>query len=149
MKVRDLFGENIRPIHTIASSRSVDEALRQMAEKKTSALIVIEDDQPVGIFAERDLFRYFLVDKTSALSEIDLHKAMTDKLIAASPEDDVGRLIAIMVKADIRHMPVIKKKKLVGLLTLNDLTEQQIESLNDEISQLKDYIEDLHEAGMD
>jgi IMP dehydrogenase len=149
MKVRDLLGKKIRPVHTIAGHRSVDYAIDFMAGKQATALIVTKNEEPIGIFTERDVFRYFLRDKTSALSEIDLHKAMTDRLIAATPEDDVDRLMAIMIKADIRHMPVINKKKLIGLLTLNELTEQQIESLNDEIQQLKDYIDDLHEAGRD
>ena len=74
---------------------------------------------------------------------------MTDRLIAARPDDEVDSVIAIMVKADIRHLPVIEEKKIVGMLTLNDLIEQQLESLADEVHQLKDYIEDLHEAGRD
>ena len=149
MKVRDLIGEKIRPVHIIACDRSVDEALSQMAEQKTSALIVTEDDQPVGIFAERDVFRYFLKDKTSALSEIGLRKAMTGKLIAAVPEDDVGEIMTMMIKADIKHLPIMEEKNITRMLTLNDLIEYRIKSLTNEINQLQDYIEDLHEAGRD
>ena len=149
MKVRDLFGEKIRPVHTIDCDRSVDEALSQMVEQKTSALIVTVDDQPVGIFAERDVFRYFVKDRTSALSEIGLHKAMTDKLVAAVPEDDVGEIMTMMIKADIKHLPIMEEQKITRMLTLNDLIQYWIESLTNEINQLQDYIEDLHEAGRD
>ncbi len=149
MKVRDLFGEKIRPVHTIDCDRSVDDALSQMLEQKTSALIVTVDDQPVGIFAERDVFRYFVKDRTSALSEISLHKAMTDKLVAAVPEDDVGEIMTMMIKADIKHLPIMEEQKITRMLTLNDLIQYWIESLTNEINQLQDYIEDLHEAGRD
>jgi CBS domain-containing protein len=149
MKVRDLLGENIRPPHFIAGHRSVDHAIDFMASRQANALIVTDNEKPIGIFTKSDVYRYYLSNKTTPLTEIAVQDAMTDKLIAAKPEDDISRVRAIMIKADIRHMPVIEKKKLIGLLTLNDLTEQQIESLNDEIRQLKDYIEDLHEAGMD
>ena len=149
MKVRDLFGEKIRPVHTLAGTRSVEQALALMADQKASAVIVMENDQPVGIFAERDVFRCHLKNKSTALSEVALCNAMTDRLIAAGPEDEINRVIAIMIKSDIRHLPVIEDKNIIGMLTLNDLIEHQLDALNGEIHQLKDYIEDLHEAGRD
>jgi IMP dehydrogenase len=149
MKVSDLFGEKMRPVYTIAGHRSVDEAIDFMTGKQATALIVTQKEEPIGIFTERDVFRCYQRNPETALSEIAVQNAMTDKLIAAKPEDDISRVMATMIKADIRQMPVIEKKKLFGLLTLNDLTKHQIELLNDEIHQLKDYIDDLHEAGRD
>jgi CBS domain-containing protein len=149
MKVRDLFKEKIRPVHTIAGHRSVDNAIDMMTGKQATALIVTKNEEPIGIFTERDVFRFFQRNIKTALSEIAVQNAMTDNLITAKPEDDISRIMAIMLKADIRHMPVIEEKKFIGLLTLNDLTEHQIELLNDEIQQLKDYIDDLHDAGLD
>ena len=149
MKVHDLLREKARPVYTIASNQSVDDAVNLMSCKKASALIVTENDLPVGIFAERDVFRHYLRDKTAALSETALRHAMTDNLIAAEPEDDVSRVMAIMLKADIKHLPVMKANKLIGMLTLHDLVEHRIASLIEEIHQLKDYIDDLHDAGRD
>jgi IMP dehydrogenase len=149
MKVHDLLREKARPVHTIAGNQSVDDAVNLMSAKKVSALIVTENDRPVGIFAERDVFRYYLRDKTTALPEIPLQNAMTENLIAADAEDDVSRVMAIMIKADIKHLPVMKAKKLIGMLTLNDLIEHRIDSLTEENHQLKDYIDDLHDAGRD
>jgi len=149
MKVQAMLEKKIRMVHTMAGNRSVDDAINLMTVKKAGALIVTQNDQPVGIFAERDVFRYYRKDKAAALSEIALCHAMTDKLIAAHPDDEVSRVIAIMIKADIRHMPIMEDKKIIGMLTLNDLIEHQLVSLSDEILQLRDYIEDLHEAGRD
>ena len=149
MKVRDLFGDKVRPVHTIARNRNVADALNLMAEQRATALIVTDNDQPVGIFTERDVFRYFLHDQTSALSEISLPKAMSDKLIAAVPEDDLGEVMSMMIKADIKHLPILEAENITRMLTMNDLIEYRIESLSNEINQLQDYIEDLHEAGKD
>ena len=149
MKLHALLREKSRSLHTIAGHRSLDDAVSLMAEKKISALIIMESDQPVGIFTERDVYRYFLRDKATALSEISLQNAMTAKLIVAQLEDDVGRVMAMMIKADIRHLPVIENETIIGMLTLIDLIEHQIKSLTDEIHQLTDYIENLHEAGRD
>lgn len=138
-----------RPVHSIAGDRSVDDAVHLMTSKNASALIVTENERPIGIFAERDVFRSYLRDKTTALSDLHLQTAMNAKLIVAEPEDDVSRVMAIMIKADIRHLPIMEEKQITRMLTLNDLIEHQIESLNGEIHQLKDYIEDLHEARRD
>lgn len=149
MKVQALLRENARPVYMIAGDQSINDAVVLMAAKKVSALIVTEDNEPAGIFAERDVFRFYLKGKDEALSEIGLKNAMTNKLIVADPEDELSHVIAMMIKADIKHLPVVEKKKIIGMLTFNDLIEHQIESLTDEIYQLKDYIEDLHEAGRD
>jgi CBS domain-containing protein len=149
MKIRDLLREKALPAYTIAGNQSVEEAVGFMSGKKVSALIVTEHDQPVGIFAERDVFRYYLRDKTASLSEISLQNAMTNKLISADPEDEVSRVIAMMIKSDIKHLPVMEENKILGMLTLNDLIEQQMGSLTAEIHHLKDYIDALHDAGRD
>ena len=149
MKVHALLRKKSRPVHTIAGNRSIGDAVRLMTDKKVSALIVTENDQPAGIFAERDVYRLYLRDKHAALSETELGNAMTRKLIVADLDDDLSQVLALMMKADIKHLPVIEEKQIIGMLTLNDLIEHQLESLNVEIHQLKDYIEDLHEAGMD
>lgn len=149
MKVQDLLTEKDRPVPTIAGNLSVDQAIALMADQKTSAVVIMEDAQPVGIFAERDVFRHYLRKKSKALSETALRDAMTDRLITANPADDISRAITLMLQADIKHLPVMADKKIIGMLTLNDLIECQLESLNAEIHRLQDYIEDLHEAGRD
>ena len=149
MKVRDLVQANIRPVLTIAGHRSVDHAIDLMTGTQTTALIVTKNEEPIGIFTERDVFRCCQRNIQTALSELAVQNAMSDNLIAAKPEDDISKITAVMIKADIRHMPVIEEKKIIGLLTLNDLTEHQIELLNDEIQHLQDYIDDLHDAGVD
>jgi len=149
MKVHDLLREKVQPVVTIASSRCVDDAVRLMAEKKTGALVVMQGDQPAGVFTERDVFRCYLKEKSDALPAIPLQVAITEKLIAAAPEDDVAGIMALMLKADITHLPIVKAGDLIGMLTLNDLFERRIDSLTKENHQLKEYIDDLHEAGLD
>ena len=149
MKVHDLLREKARPVYTISSSQCLDDAVNLMSGKKVSALIVTENDRPVGIFAERDVFRNYLKIKTTVLAEIALRNAMTDNLITADAQDEVSRVLDVMIKSDIKHLPVMKAGKLIGMLTLNDLIEHRIDSLATEIHQLKDYIDDLHDAGQD
>lgn len=149
MKVQDLLTEKNRAVLTIAGNRSVDDAVNLMAIKKAGALIVTENERPVGIFTERDVFRFYLADKTTPLSQTAVQDAMIARRMAAKPEDEISAVLAVMTTDDIRHMPVVEDNNIIGILTLNDLIAHQIESLTDEIQQLRDYIEDLHEAGRD
>ena len=149
MEVLALLMDKARRLHTIASSQTVEDAIGLMANVKGSALLVTENDQPAGIFSERDVFKSLLKDKSAAFSEIKLKNAMTRNLLLAEPKDPIMAVLDKMVEADITHLPVIEEKKIVGMLTLKDLMKHQIDSLTDEIHQLKDYIADLHEAGQD
>jgi len=149
MKVHELLSHKARPVHTIGSDQTVDDAINLMTAKKAGALIVTEADHPVGIFAERDVFRAHIRDKSAAFSEIRLKDAMTNRLFTAKTEDDVGSVMSMMIQADIKHLPVIKENKIVGLLTLHDLIEHQIGMLTDELQHLREYIEALHHAQQD
>jgi IMP dehydrogenase len=133
----------------IASNQTVDDAICLMASGKVSALLVTENDQPAGIFSERDVLRTYLINKATAFSEIILKNAMTRDLMVAEPQDAVITVMSTMIEADITHLPVMEEKRIVGMLTLKDLMEHQIEVMIAEIHQLKDYIADLHEAGQD
>jgi len=141
--------DKARTVLRIASNQTVDDAICLMASGKVSALLVTENDQPAGIFSQKEVFHTYLRNKSTAFSEIILENAMMRNLIVAETEDSVTAVMARMIKADITHLPLIEEKKIVGMLTLKDLMEHQIDSLTDEIHQLKDYIADLHEAGQD
>jgi len=149
MKVHDLFGEIIRPAHTIAGHLNVDTAIDVMVRKHATALIVTKNEEPIGIFTERDVFRCCVSNTTTALSTITVQSAMTETLVTANSEDSVGNAINVMMKAGVKHLPVVEEKQVLGILKLSDLVEFQLESLAGEIQQLQDYIDDLHEAGVD
>jgi IMP dehydrogenase len=149
MKVHELLQLKSRPVYTLSSDQTVDDAINLMTAKKTGALIITEADHPVGVFAERDVFRAHIRDKTAAFTDIQLKDAMTPKLLVAKTEDEISSVMSMMIQADIKHMPVIEENKIVGMLTLADLIEHQINMLTDELHHLREYIEDLHHAGQD
>jgi len=149
LEVLALLMDKARRLHTIASSQTVEDAICLMANVKGSALLVTENGQPDGIFSEGDVFKSLLKNNSAAFSEIKLENAMTRNLLLAEPKDPIMTVLDKMVEAGITHLPVIEEKKIVGMLTLKDLMKHQIDSLTDEIHQLKNYIADLHEAGQD
>ena len=141
--------DKARTVLKIASNQTVDDAICLMTSGKVSALLVTENDQPAGIFSERDVFHTYLRNKSTAFSEIILENVMTRDLMVAESQDTVIAVTGRMINADMTHLPVMEEKRIIGMLTLKDLMQHQIDSLTAEIHQLKDYIADLHEAGQD
>lgn len=149
MHVHALMSEKARPVHFISCHQTVEDAVILMAAKKVSALVVKESEQPIGIFAERDVFRCYAEQGSMRISHILLKDAIAAKLIVAKPEDNINAVTARMIKAEIRHLPVMEKDEIVGMLSLGDLLEYLIGNLTDELQHLKEYIADLHDAGQD
>jgi CBS domain-containing protein len=149
LEVLALLKNKARRVYTIASSRTVEDAICLMAGQEVSALLVMENNQPAGIFSKEDLFKSLLEKKMAAFSEIKLENAMTRNLFLAKSEDSITTVLDKMIAADITYLPVVEDKEIIGILTLKDMMKHQIDALIDEIHQLKDYIADLHEAGQD
>ncbi|KPJ79055.1 MAG: hypothetical protein AMJ54_01030 [Deltaproteobacteria bacterium SG8_13] len=149
MAVRELLEKKGRKAITIDGGHTVEEAVHRMATHNVSALVVLENAQPVGMFAERDLLRTYLTHRQRPFSEIRLVEAMTPRLLVAAPQDDTASTLEMMLREGIRHLPVVENRSIVGMLTANDLIEHHLGFLDAEMGYLRDYIADLHEAGRD
>ena len=149
MAIRELLEQKGHPVITIDGGRTVDEALQLMAANKVSALVVLEHQRPVGMFAERDVLRTYLAHRQRPFSEVSMREAMTPRLVTASPDDNAASMLDAMLREDIRHLPVVENQSIVGMLTAKDLIEHRLGYLDAELDYLREYIADLHEAGRD
>lgn len=149
MRVRELLQDKGMALHIIPGDFTVREAISFMGGKNTSALIVAQGDQPMGIFTERDVIRCHLNHGEGAIAEVNIQQAMTNKLIVAEPNDQIDKTLSLMIQTDIRHLPVTEDGKIIGMLTIRDLIQHYITSLTAELKYLQDYIADLQEAGRD
>jgi CBS domain-containing protein len=149
MLIGELLQQKGRDVEVIQGSKSVEDAILQMTERNVSALIVMERDRCVGIFAERDVIRCYVQRQGTPFQKVRISDAMTSKLISAQPDDAVLSTVHTMFQADIRHLPIFEEGKLVGLLSLKDLAQYELGALESEIQFLKEYISDLREAGQD
>jgi IMP dehydrogenase len=138
-----------RAVHTIAAGQTVEDAIVRMTEQKISALIVMDGAMPAGIFTERDVLRCHVAWRSRRFREMPLSEAMTDKLIVARPDDLVSSAMAMMIKADIRHLPVVQDRKIEGMLTISDLVKHHVGELTAELHYLQEYITDLQDAVQD
>jgi CBS domain-containing protein len=149
MHVRDVMQKKSRVIHSISVQKTAEDAIVRMTEKKASALIVMDGEKPVGIFTERDVLRIHVAWRHRRFREMSLSEAMTQNLIVAQPDDLVSSAMAMMIKADIRHLPVVENKQVTDMLTISDLVKHHVGELTAELHYLQEYITDLQDAVQD
>jgi IMP dehydrogenase len=149
MHVRDVMKQKNRTVHTIAAAQTAEDAIVCMTEQQTSALIVMDGEMPVGIFTERDVLRCHVAWRGRLFRQMPLREAMTADLIVAQPGDLVSSAMAMMIKADIRHLPVVDNQRIVVMLTISDLVKHHVGELTAELHYLQEYITDLHDAVQD
>jgi len=122
MQVKSLLkSKSQKKVLSLDPDSSVEDAIRLMHKKKISAVVILEKDRPVGIFTERDVVRSYIAKDGKKFSQIPLRDVMTKKLIVAGKNDNLGDIMAIMVKKNIRHLPVIENGKVVNMLSIRDV----------------------------
>ncbi|MFL9609245.1 CBS domain-containing protein [Methylobacillus sp. Pita2] len=138
--VRQVLETKGSTIYSVAPESLVYDALLLMAEHHIGALVVLQRDNMVGIFSERDYAREVVIkgktSKTTTVGDI-----MSVQLITVSPEDTVEHCMNLMSGKRIRHLPVLEDDKLVGLLSIGDLVKETIAYQEFLIKQLESYIQ--------
>jgi len=140
MKVKQLLGSKGREVVTSEADNTVEDAIRSMQGRNISALLVTDRGRPVGIFTERDVLRCYLGAGGRLFAEIPLREVMTTNLVVAELDDDLADIMAVMNDRNIRHLPVVEKGALIGMLSVRDVIQSQVQKLTSEIHYLKDYI---------
>ncbi|MCG8567243.1 MAG: CBS domain-containing protein [Desulfobacterales bacterium] len=154
MKIGEMIADRNGVFQGVEANASVTKALGLMSGHSVSAVVVFADlahteAPPLGIFTERDLLRCHMIHPGRPLEEIRVNEVMTSNLIVADPDDSVPEAMAMMIKAGIRHLPVISRNRVVDLLGVEDLVRKHVGALNKELHYLKDYITDLQDAAHD
>ena len=130
-------------VHSIGPDDSVYDALERMADKGIGALLVMEGERIVGIVTERDYARKIaLKGRTSALTHV--RDVMTTSVMFVKPSQTSEECMALMTDNRLRHLPVVKDDKLVGLISIGDLVKDIISEQKFVIEQLGHYISGQH-----
>jgi CBS domain-containing protein len=139
LRVNYLLALKAKKLWTIGPDDPVLEAIRRMADRHIGALPVIRGDELVGIVSERDYARKVILKGRSS-SDTPVSEIMTTPVVTVSPDDAVHRCMEIMTDQRIRHLPVVERGKLVGIISIGDLVKAVIEEQQQTIDQLERYI---------
>ncbi len=126
-------------VYWVEPGTTVLEALSLMAEKNVGALVVLELDQLVGIFSERDYARKIVLEGKSS-KDTPVRQVMTTQVICVGPQRSAGECMALMTEKRVRHLPVLENGSLVGVISIGDVVRAVVEEQRFQIEQLENFI---------
>jgi CBS domain-containing protein len=132
----DLKGKDV---HSVGPDAPVLDAIRTMAEKHVGALLVLEEGRLAGIISERDYARKVVLMGRSS-TNTPVRDIMTTEVLTIGPEDTVDAAMRLMTRQRIRHLPVVRGPKVMGVVSIGDLVKSVIEDQRHTIEDLQSYI---------
>ncbi len=126
-------------IWSVEPESSMLAALELMAEKGVGALLVIKDNQVVGIVSERDYARKVEL-KGKKASDTLVSTIMTPDVLCINSDQSLEDVMALMSTKKIRHLPVLSEDELIGIISIGDVVNELISAHQFTIGQLENYI---------
>jgi CBS domain-containing protein len=128
-----------REVFTVESGLSVKDAIYYMASKGVGLVPVMKDEKLIGVFSERDLVKRVIAkDKDLFLTLVN--DVMSTNLIIAKIDEPNESVLAKMKEAKTRHILIVDNEKLVGVLSLRDLLEIDLNQCKTTVEVLNNYI---------
>ena len=138
-QVKHLLARKGKAVWSVRPDSTVAEAVKLMDKQNIGALVVMEGDNLVGIISERDLVRHMsragMVNLTDSVSNF-----MTSNVFFSEQSNSVDECLKLMSEKHIRHLPVMEKGKVVGVISVNDLIKEIIADRETTIISLENYI---------
>lgn len=139
LRVKHLLNVKGREVWSIEPEDPVLSAIQMMADKHVGALPVMRNGELLGIVSERDYARkVILLGRSSA--ETPVWEIMSAPVITVTPDHAVQDCMQLVTEHRVRHLPVLEKKQLVGIVSIGDLVRAVIEEQQETITQLEKFI---------
>jgi CBS domain-containing protein len=138
--VKDLLEMKGYNIWTALPEMHLHDALALMAEKNIGALPVLEVDKLVGIFSERDFARHAVEFSDCLNLDIQVSQLMTHPVYFVDLDQTVDDCMAVMTAKKLRHLPVLKDGKLIGLIAIGDVVRFLLADKQSQIEVLEHFL---------
>lgn len=138
--LKQLLSEKTAPLAIVAPEDTVFHALEIMAKHSVGAVLVLDGEQLVGIFSERDYARKIILHGKNSRDTL-VREIMSDRVAYVNPSATIDECMALMTQKHFRHLPVLEEDgKVVGVVSIGDLVKETISSQQFLIDQLASYI---------
>jgi CBS domain-containing protein len=137
--IKDLLRSKNRKLITVSSEASIIDALKIMAESNIGCLIVLEGDNYVGMFTERDYARKIILEGRSS-DTTTVNEIMISDIPILNSTDTIELCSKIMTEKTLRYLPVFENSQLVNLISQSDIIKYTIDTQKSLIAHLQDYM---------
>lgn len=140
MTVKNIVSRKGRDVVTMEPSATLEAAIATLAEHRIGALVVLGADRRViGILSERDVVRTFAEFGADALTK-RVAQVMTREVMTCGEADTAVAIMERMTTGKFRHIPVVEKDRLVGIVSIGDIVKHRLSEMELESAALRDYI---------
>ena len=137
--VRQLLKEKGHNIFTVGPDETVFDAIRKMADENIGSLVVCEGKKLIGIITERHYARNVFLKGRASPSTL-VKDVMETQVVFVRPDQTVDECMAVMSEKRVRHLPVMDRGKLIGIISIGDLVKHIISDQKFTIDQLTHFI---------
>ena len=141
MKVKTVLDQKpVSGVESISAQETMGELVSRLSERRIGALVVTSGDNALaGVISERDVVRALAMEGEACLRS-PVSRYMTAEVVTATPEDDTVTVLERMTAGRFRHMPVMDKGRLVGVISIGDVVKVRIEALQRENAAMEEFI---------
>jgi len=124
--VRDVMTKDVK---VVRPDSSVKEVVTTMNKFNIGSIVVVQGDMPVGVISERDILRR-VVEPCLSPESLTARQVMTSPVVTISETASIEEAAKLMTKKKVRKIPVMKKQKLVGIVTFTDIVTNALTMLS-------------------
>jgi CBS domain-containing protein len=140
MTVKAIMCQKGSDVVTIEPTVALASAVKTLAERRIGAVVITgADKQVVGILSERDIVRAIAERGPKALDEA-VGQVMTRKVVTCTESETVGHLMERMTAGKFRHIPVVERGRLAGIISIGDVVKYRLGEMEHESNALREYI---------
>jgi CBS domain-containing protein len=140
MTVKAILSRKGNDVLTIEPNATLATAIKLLADRKIGAVVITgADRQVIGILSERDIVRAFAASGPAALDE-QVGQVMTRKVMTCDEAETISSLMERMTQGKFRHLPVVERGRLAGIVSIGDVVKYRLEEMEKESSALREYI---------
>ena len=140
--IREILALKGNQIYSVLPDTTVYDALKIMADQNIGAVVVLEDKKLLGIMSERDYARKVVL-RSKFSKEVLVKEIMLSEIFCIDIDQTISTTQVIMTQKRIRHLPVIDKGELVGIISIGDVVNASMDNKTFLIDQLITYIKGI------
>ncbi len=137
MKVDAVLAAKGREVATVSPTATLATVAQRLRLEGIGALVVLDQGRLAGIVSERDVVQAFAAHR-AATSEVKVAEVMTRDVITCRPDDTLTRVMGVMTRHRVRHLPVLEAGRMVGLISIGDAVKHRLAELETETAVLRD-----------
>jgi len=139
MFVSDILAEKGSLVFSAAPQATVAQVAEQLSTNRIGSVLVLQDNEVIGVVSERDLVRAMAQHGGTALA-MEARQVMTREVVTCDPDDTIEQVMSTMTRGRFRHLPVMRHGELLGLVSIGDVVQARLTETQVEAEALKAYI---------